>query len=272
VGAVIELSWDSSLPLSYGIYMIMPSLIRGGLKEKHRFVAQSFACTIHFGAQSEPMSTTEAALDNLRIIRSLMEKAHIYRAVSAPAALTGGVLALVASGWPVWHALAHHGDAVMCETCFLQTWLVILGIASALNVFLLAKEAKRRSQPFVSAGMRMALRAFVPPLLVGGCVGIGLIVFLHNLTLAALVWALCYGLALLSTASFSPRSLVRLGWAFVITGLILFFAWAANSDVRLLASDLGPASLVMGLTFGLLHVVYALAVFFSTEPAEAQPK
>lgn len=218
------------------------------------------------------MSTTESALENLRIIRSLMEKAHIYRAVSAPAALTGGVLALIASGWPVWHAVKNQGDAVMCNMCFLETWLIILAIASALNVFLLAKEAKRRTQPFVSAGMRMALRAFAPPMLVGGSVGIGLIVFLHNLTFAALIWALCYGLALLSTASFSPRSLIRLGWAFVITGLLTFFAWAACSDVRLLASDLGPASLVMGLTFGLLHVVYALAVFFSANPAEVQPE
>jgi len=218
------------------------------------------------------MSTTDAALENLRIIRSLMEKAHIYRAVSAPAALTGGVLALVASGWPVWHALEHNGEAAMCDKCFLETWLIILAIASTLNVFLLFKEARRRNQPFVSAGMRMALRAFVPPMLVGGCVGIGLIVFLHNLTLAALIWALCYGLALLSTASFSPRSLVRLGWAFVVTGLLTFFTWAACSDVRLLASDLAPASLVMGLTFGLLHIVYALAVFFSAQPAGVQPQ
>lgn len=214
------------------------------------------------------MSTTEAALENLRIIRSLMEKAHIYRAVSAPAALTGGVLALVASAWPVQHALSHFGDPVMCEACFLQMWLAILVVASVLNVVLLAREAKRRSQPFVSPGMRMALRAFAPPMLVGGVVGIGLIMFLNQLVMAALIWALCYGLALLATASFSPRSLVRLGWAFVITGLVLFLTWAANSDVRMLASDEAPASLIMGITFGLLHVVYAVAVFFSRKPAE----
>lgn len=214
------------------------------------------------------MSTTEAALENLRIIRSLMEKAHIYRAVSAPAALTGGILALAASTWPVQYALANHGDAVMCDMCFLALWLVILGIASALNVILLAKEASRRSQPFVSEGMRMALRAFAPPMLVGGVVGIGLINPLHNLTLAAIIWALCYGLALLGTASFSPRSLVRLGWSFVIVGLLIFVVWAVKRDVDLLSSDLAPASLVMGLTFGLLHVIYALAVFFSSKPAE----
>jgi uncharacterized membrane protein (DUF4010 family) len=58
----------------------------------------------------------------------------------------------------------------------------------------------------------------------------------------------------------------------VIAGLALFFAWAANSDVRLLSSDEAPASLVMGLTFGLLHVIYALAVFLTQKPAEVQPK
>lgn len=218
------------------------------------------------------MSTTEAALENLRIIRSLMEKAHIYRAVSAPAALTGGALALAASAWPVSHALSNQAAPAMCDQCFLHTWLAILGIATVLNVVLLAREAARRGQPFVSAGMRMALRAFAPPMLVGGFVGIGLILFLRNLTLAALIWVLCYGLALLATTSFSPRSLVRLGWAFVCSGLLLFTAWALKRDVGLLSSDLAPASLVMGLTFGVLHVLYALAVFFSRKPAEVQPE
>lgn len=215
------------------------------------------------------MSTTEAALENLRIIRSLMEKAHIYRAVSAPAALTGGLIALVAAGWPVRHALASEGTSpVMCGVCFLNMWLSILAVTSVLNVVLLAREARRRGQPFVSEGMRMALRAFAPPMLVGGVVGIGLIVFMHQLVLAALLWVLGYGLALLATASFSPRSLIRLGWAFVVAGLLLFLAWAASSDIRLLPSDEGPASLVMGVTFGLLHVIYAVAVFCSRKPAE----
>jgi len=131
------------------------------------------------------MSTTEVALENLRIIRSLMEKAHIYRAVSALAALTGGLLALAASAWPLQHALATQGASLMSPGTFLDLWIAILLVASSLNVLLLAIEAKRRGQPFVSEGMRMALRAFAPPMLVGGCVGIGLIVYLHKLTRAA---------------------------------------------------------------------------------------
>lgn len=212
------------------------------------------------------MSITDAALENLSIIRSLMERAHLYRTVSAPAALVGGIIALVAAAWPVWHAADHNGAAAMSDTAYLTLWLAILGVASVVNTVLLAREAGQRGQPFVSPRLRMALRAIVPPLLVGGVVGIGLIVCLHNLALAAFLWILCYGLALLATAGFSPRSLIRLGWAFVIAGLALFLVWAVYRDIDLLPSDQGVASLAMGLTFGLMHVIYALTVFLSPKP------
>ena len=216
------------------------------------------------------MSQTQAAIEHLRVIRSLMEKAHIYRAVSAPAALLGGVLALGATIWPVVHAAQTHGDAAFSNATFLIVWHGILAACTVLNVALLAREATRRGQSLVSDGMKMALRAVSPPLIVGGVLAGGLVIWLQNLTLAALIWVLCYGLALLGTASFSPKSLTRLGWAFVIAGLVLFLAWAANGEVRDLRTDLGPASLVMALTFGLLHIVYAIAVFVSRPSGEKE--
>ncbi|MBK8037467.1 MAG: hypothetical protein IPK22_10075 [Verrucomicrobiaceae bacterium] len=216
------------------------------------------------------MSQTQAAIEHLRVIRSLMEKAHIYRAVSAPAALLGGVLALGATIWPVVHAAQTHGDAAFSNATFLIVWHGILAACTILNVALLAREAKRRGQSLVSDGMKMALRAVSPPLIVGGVLAGGLVIWLQNLTLAALIWVLCYGLALLATASFSPKSITRLGWAFVMAGLVLFLAWAANGEVRDLRTDLGPASLVMALTFGLLHIVYAIAVFVSRPRGEKE--
>ena len=242
---------------------------------RHRILTlyrKVYVAPVTLGGKVTPMTTTETALENLRIIRSLMERAHIYRSVSAPAALVGGVMAILAAGWPVFHALQNNGDAAMSDFAFLAVWLVILAIASAVNLFLLAREASDRQQPFISEGMRMAVRAIAPPMIVGGAVGLGLIVYLGSLTLATLIWALCYGLALLAAKNFSPRSLSRLGWAFVITGLLLFFAWASNKDIRLLQSDVGPASLVMGLTFGLLHLLYAIAVFWGRTPGEVESK
>lgn len=212
------------------------------------------------------MSTQQAALEHLRVIRSLMEKAHIYRAISAPAALLGGILAAAASGRVLLQAQVGQGIVECSEMSFLIEWLAILAVTAAVNVLLLARDAGRRGQPFVSEGMRAALKTLLPPLLVGGVLGIGLIVHLHNLTLAALLWVMCYGLALLATRSFSPRSLVRLGWMFVACGLALFWLWAASSDIRLLSADVVPASAVMGVTFGLLHIGYAVAVFVRRKP------
>ena len=212
------------------------------------------------------MSTQQDAFEHLRVIRSLMEKAHIYRAISAPAALLGGMLAILCTAKTGWQASQEQGLITSHGHAFLWEWLGILCIASVVNVILLAREAQRRGQPLVSQGMRMALRAIVPPLLVGGVMGCGLIFYLNNHVMAALIWVVCYGMALLATASFSPRSLVRLGWVFIFAGLGLFWIWAANDDIRLLPNDEAPAALIMGLCFGLCHIGYAVAVLFSRKP------
>lgn len=205
------------------------------------------------------MSHQADALEHLRVIRSLMEQAHVYRAISAPAALAGGLAALGLSLWQLRAGLALREAA--SPLAFVLPWLVLLVLVSAFNTLLLWREASRHGRPFVSPGMRAALRALCPPLLVGGVVGLGLMLRFHNLTLGALVWGLSHGLALLATASFSPRSLVRLGWGFVAGGLVLFLAWSSNDKIHLLPSDEAPAAVVLGLTFGLLHVAYAVAVF-----------
>ena len=60
-----------------------------------------------------------------------------------------------------------------------------------------------------------------------------------------------YGLALLATAHFSPRSLVILGWAFLLAGLTAVLLLHANLSSRQMGSCL------MGATFGLFHLAYA---------------
>jgi hypothetical protein len=78
----------------------------------------------------------------------------------------------------------------------------------------------------------------------------------------ATFWAGMYGVALLSTLTFAPRSIAILGWAFVFTSCILVLL---QGSLSLLASQLHLETpkfgyLVMAITFGLYHVVYGLAV------------
>ncbi len=205
------------------------------------------------------MTTQQTALEHLQVIRSLMEKAHIYRAISAPAAIAGGILATGASVWTIWVSAVQESSNVP-PSLFLTIWLGIFALCTLLNTILLSREATRRAQPLVSADMKLALRALAPALGAGGGMGICLAHFWHNQTLAALVWIVCYALALLSTSGFSPRSIRRLGRSFLAVGLLLFILWSAVPDARVYQHEEAVAAACMGLTFGLLHLAYGIAV------------
>jgi hypothetical protein len=219
-------------------------------------------------------SSHDTALEHLRIIRTLMERAHIYRAVSAPAAFIGGLLALTAAAWGLWQdydreAGSGSGDG-FTGTEFLVIWLTLLVVASVINLGLLMRESHSKGQPMVTDGLKMALRAVVPPLLCGGVLGICLVVYVQQMELAALVWMLGYGLSLQATVSFAPRSIILLARAFLMSGLALTVIWFSLGGPGLSIWNGAVASAFLGLTFGLFHIVYAAAVFLSKpvpEPA-----
>jgi hypothetical protein len=214
---------------------------------------------------AESTSLQGTALEHLRVIRTLMERAHIYRSVSAPAALIGGTLALVVAvvGFKL-NMFTRDGETAsnaFRSREFLFAWLGVLAVSGVANLLLLMREAGEKGQPAITDGLRMALRAIVPPLLTGGVLGVCLIWFNEDVELAALVWILCYGLALQATVSFAPPGIIRLARAFLIAGQVLTVVWFWNGGLGMFQRDEAPASLFMGATFGLFHVVYGIAVY-----------
>jgi hypothetical protein len=197
------------------------------------------------------------AEEDLRVIRSLMERATVYRAISAPAALVAGFLSIFAA------AAIYLSDQTINRPvqgrAFAATWLVVLVIAVATNAFFIWREAKKDGRPFISSGMKLSLRAIAPNLLIPAAVSLWFLVSGYKGGAEqelVVVWIAFYGLALLSTGLFAPRSLVCLGWAFLLTALAL-------PPLRNAASDL-PANLpniAMGITFGLYHLIYAVCAW-----------
>jgi hypothetical protein len=211
------------------------------------------------------MNERSRAAEHLRIIRSLMERATIYRAISAPTALVGGLLA-VATSAVIWFETSAEAGAAgpISGRLFAEIWLVILALVLALNAFFVWREAQRGSRPFLSSGARLAMRAIAPCLLLPAATTIW---FFKNAEpidkeILVAVWIAFYGLSLLATALFAPRSLVILGWAFLLSGLLLIF-WpkSLGADPR----NLFP-NLAMGATFGLYHLAYAACVWWRREP------
>ena len=200
------------------------------------------------------------AEEHLRVIRSLMERATIYRAISAPTALVGGLLAIATTAAIWWIDRSRPvGAPGLDGRFFAEVWLAILVVVLAVNTFFVRQEARRDGRVLLSSGARLAMRAIAPCLLVPAATTIW---FFKNAEpidreILVAVWIAFYGLALLATALFAPRSLVFLGWAFLLTGLaILFWPKSLGDDPR----GMFP-NLVMGATFGLYHLVYAACVW-----------
>ena len=210
------------------------------------------------------MPTRSDAEEHLRIIRSLMEKATIYRAISAPGALVGGALAVVLGGVCAWCSRAGSGAGVP----FVLPWLLLLLVTAAVNAGLLWNDARRRGEQFVSPGMKVALRAMVPGLIAGGLCT--LIDGDGGAPLTATLWALCYGISLLAASHFAPKSIQWLGRAFFVAGACTLLAAALAFDHWRGTNQLAIAHLIMGLTFGCFHLVYA-ALAWPRGAAAAKP-
>lgn len=206
------------------------------------------------------MNRTEAE-EHLRVIRSLMEKATIYRALSAPSALVGGLLAVIvgfALGWPLREWAASPAP-------FFIAWLGVLAVAASSNLFFIRRDARRRGDPFISPGMKMALTALAPSQITAGfatalaaCGAGGFYTAGLYLSLPGF-WCVLHGFGLLAMAHFAPRSIVRLGWSFLFAGLVAtgVFFFGFGSILPHGVSPVQIANAVMALTFGLFHLIYA---------------
>ena len=101
-----------------------------------------------------------------------------------------------------------------------------------------------------------------PAMVAGGLVSFLLLQVDGSRAICSLLWVVFYSLALLGARSFAPRSMRWLGWMFFSAGLGLFIIGYYFAD-RLsgkFSTDQAQAGLIMALTFGALHIVYALII------------
>lgn len=204
------------------------------------------------------MNESEKALNQLNLIREMMEKATVYRALSAPAAIFGGLLAVLLG---LYFLLQDKNGEFVDGAHYFWTWVVALIIADSFNALLLFKRAKREGSKFISSGVKLTILRTAPAAIAGAIISFE--ATKNDIELCTLVWILCYGAALLAMGEVAPRSLKRLGWSFIVFGTVFFLIWmkfkAALSPV-LGIGYLGSASIMMIATFGILHIGYGIGV------------
>ena len=132
------------------------------------------------------MNERAAAEEHLRVIRSLMERATVYRAISAPTAVVGGALSVGVSVLLLMHSpqigsssiwsLANPGAA----RHFITMWIAVLIVTLAANTFFIWRKKSREGGPFFTSGLRLAISSALPVLLVTAAAHIHLLAERRN--------------------------------------------------------------------------------------------
>ncbi len=201
------------------------------------------------------MTTHEEAAEQLRAIRTMMERATIFRALSGEAALFGGAASLAAG----WVSESRTGWA------WGSVWLVGLAVVLVFAVWQLFRTAAAKEKQVWSHGLQVALRGALPSLVAGGFLGLLYLKYgrVGCEISAASIWILHYGLALLAIREFAPKSMTWLGLAFLATGIASFSAMTFVQTATPMLARLGPSGL-MAATFGGFHLLYGAAIVTTT--------
>lgn len=207
------------------------------------------------------MSDAAAAAEHLKVIRRMMEKATVYRALSAPAAIFGGLVACATGGYFLWRA--NTGSGLVDWREFFWIWVVALTVVDGFNTLLLWRKSRSAGEPFFSPAMVHAVTVLAPTLLVGGMISYEVLSCANEFELCAMIWVSCYGAALVAMGGAAPRSLRRLGWVFLAAGVFIFLIWRRFGPAvmpQLGIGELEAASWIMIGTFGLLHLGHGVGV------------
>ncbi|MEO5914673.1 MAG: hypothetical protein ABIS50_10600 [Luteolibacter sp.] len=204
------------------------------------------------------MTTREEAAEQLRVIRSMMERATIFRALSGETALVGGAVSMAVA----WFSERRHGWA------WAGWWLGGLAVVLFFYAFQSYRMKSNQGRPFWSSGLRTALRGAFPSLIAGGFMAL-LFVRSGNDVAAACMWIVHYGLALLAIREFAPKSMVWLGWGFVVFGVA---SLASVTDVLHVDQQWlmhVNSSRLMAISFGGFHLIYGGLIVTTGKREEA---
>jgi hypothetical protein len=184
--------------------------------------------------ERETVDIRSHAMDDIRFIRSAMERAGSFTAVAGWGAVAVGLTAIATA------ALAAQQPTT---TRWIAVWLLEAVVAVAIGIWTIARKAKRLDLPLASGPGRKFLLAFCPSILAGGVLTLALV----QLDAAAAIpgmWLLLYGTGVIAAGAFSVPIVPLQGLTFLALGVFaLLFPAAGNI---LLGAGFGGAHIVFG--------------------------
>jgi hypothetical protein len=182
----------------------------------------------------------EHALDNIRFIRSAMERAGSFTSIPGWGGVWVGVTAIAA-------AVVAQQFLGRSLRMWLGTWLAEAIVAAVIGFGTMAMKARRSNERFMSGASRRFFISYFAPLVAGAVITLSLV---HAEAFSAIpaTWLLLYGTAFVSSGAFSIRVIPIMGVAF------MFFGVAAA------LLPLGISNILLGAAFGGLHILFGLII------------
>lgn len=186
-----------------------------------------------------PINIQEQAEDNLRFIRTAMERAERASAVSGAGAMAMGVIALVAM------AIGATSVDLIRQ---LSVWIGTAFVAGTVGAVACAFKARRNDMPLIADPGRRFLLCLIPSLLVGVVLTAALFQSAQADLLPSL-WMMLYGAGVLAAGTYAAPPVMHMGGSFLIAGV---FAYALPVEW---------INVMLGLSFGGLHLYFGYQVY-----------
>lgn len=205
---------------------------------------------------------SDQAHDTLITIRTLMERASIYRRTLAPIMLYVGTLGVLGAALGI-------GLHIERMNVFAILWLGIAATAVS-GAFIIARgQAVKANEQFWSAPTKRVTRGLVLPLACGAFFSL-LILFRgeeHMRWLFVYPNIFFYGCAMHSAGFFMPPVTRKLAWTFCLLGAATLVVLPMLPGLKL--DDSRVDHVVMGFFFGVLHLAYGIYLSITKEPPKA---
>lgn len=203
------------------------------------------------------------AIENLQTIRTLMERSALYRRALAPILLGAGFIGL---GGGAGGYFLRPGTSL----AFVGYWVAICAVVMAVTFFIARSQAIKESEPLLTPPTRRVAWALAAPFFSGVVMTVPMLLSRSGSTSQVFaiipVWLLFYGSGLCAAGFFVLRGIKVLGCLFVLCGAFLTVAealWPRQSF------DPAAPHLIMGLTFGGLHLASGIYLYFSEQRKNA---
>lgn len=200
--------------------------------------------------------TEEDYMQDLREIRSIMERSTKFLSLSGVSGVLAGVYAL--AGVYSVHGIFDQQESLIYKTAsneqvlsLLLTGTLVLLLAITTAVFFSVSKGRERGERVWNAAAKSMLKSMAVPLVTGGLIALillakGLLAFLAPVTL------IFYGLALYNAGNYTFNDVKYFGIAQLILGLLAIYF-----------TQYGLMFWAFG--FGVLHIIYGIYVNYKYE-------